>query len=284
MMNMKDGKQKKNILLLTLIICLFISLISVVFIGEKKYKIISQNLKKQDIVAISNINSEALVNKKTADTQVIINLEWKNKLWSSMGDSITAQNLWQPLVSSEFGLINKNFGITATSIADMTGNANSMCRDERINALDISSDLITVMGGTNDWFNNVPLGTIKDTSVKTFYGAVNTMVKKLKTRFPNKKIILMSTPFAKYSNKKGWTDTNGLKNNLGLTSSDYGKAIIEVGRLNDITVADIHGNAGWDDKNISTFSNDQGGGIYILPNESGAKKISDILITTLKGI
>jgi len=218
------------------------------------------------------------------NTKDKLKLEWKDKIWSSMGDIITAQNLWQPSVSSELGLINKNFGIIATSIADMDNTANSMCRDERIDALDKSSDLITVMAGTNDWFRNIPLGTKNDTSVRTFYGALNTMVKKLQARFPNKKIILMTTPFGKYPKKNGWTDTNGLKNNLGLTTNDYGKAIIEVGKLNNITIADIYANTGWNDGNISTFATNEGSGRYILPNEAGAKKIAAILIATLNGI
>lgn len=283
-MGLNQKKNMKTSMLVFLMIVLFTSIISVVFMGEKRYKNLSRNLKKQDITTSLNIKPETVVTEQKDDTTKNIKIDWKNKLWSSMGDSITAQNLWQPTVVLELGLINKNSSIAATSIADVGDTATSMCRDERINSLDLSSDLITVMGGTNDWFRDVPLGTIKDSSMKTFYGAVNTMVKKLKTRFPNKQIVLMTTPVGKYPNKKGWTNIYGSKNNLGLTTSDYGKAIMEVGKLNNIAVADIYGNAGWDDKNISDYTSDEGDGVHILPNEVGAKKIAHILIDTLKGI
>ncbi|MFS0776260.1 BppU family phage baseplate upper protein [Neobacillus sp. 3P2-tot-E-2] len=210
-------------------------------------------------------------------------VNWKNKVWSQLGDSITAQGKWQPYVISALSLVSKNYGVSGTRVADSTGSdTQAMCRDERINAIDIISDVISFMGGTNDWANNVPLGDISSTDVSTFYGAVKTVAQKLITKFPSKSIVFMTTPYGKYPNRAGWSDPYGLKNNLGLTTGDYGKVIMEVARLHGIPCVDVFGNAGWSDINIATFVTDDGA--FLHPNTEGGKKIARLVISKLKEI
>jgi lysophospholipase L1-like esterase len=208
---------------------------------------------------------------------------WKNKIWSSMGTSITQGNSFQPKVSAVLGLQHFNFGVGGTKIADTSGtDTTAMCRDERINTLNSASDLITAEGGTNDWANNVPLGTIDDIVTTTFYGAVKTMIEKLVTRFPSKRIVLITTPYGLYPNRAGWTDTTGYKNQLGLTTGDYGKVIMEVARMYGIPCVDIYNLAGWNKINISTFiTND---GAYLHPNDEGGKRIAEALTGFLKSL
>ena len=140
---------------------------------------------------------------------------WYGKFWSSLGDSITQRDMYQVYVAKEFGFEKKHYGISGTTIADYTNlvDKNSiMCSDTRINAITDRSDLITVMGGTNDWVNNVPLGTISDTSILTFYGAYKQMLEKLITRFPTKKICCFTPPYGLYGGE-GFTEI-GYKNKL----------------------------------------------------------------------
>lgn len=209
--------------------------------------------------------------------------KWVGKVWSSFGDSITQQIKWQPHVIEALGFVHYNHGIGGTKVADTTGtDTNAMCRDERINQLPSNSNLITFMGGTNDWGNNVPLGTLSDTGTDTFYGAVKKVAEKLLTRFPDRRIVFMTTPYGKNPNKAGWTDSYGLINNLGLTTSDYGKVIMEVARIYGFPCLDIYGMAGIHDINITTFMTADG--TYVHPNDEGAKRIAEIVIGGLRAI
>lgn len=216
-------------------------------------------------------------------SRVLNPTRWTGSVWTSYGDSITAQNKWQPYVSDQLGLVPSNQGIGGTKVADTTGtDTQAMCRDERINAINVNSNLITFMGGTNDWAQNVPLGTISDTGTDTFYGSVKKTLEKLITKFPTARVVSMSTPYGKYPNRAGWTDTYGLKNNLNLTTGDYGKVIIEVSRLYGVPCIDVYGNAGWNDINIVTYvTND---GAFLHPNDTGGRRIAEIVLPFLKAL
>ena len=208
---------------------------------------------------------------------------WYGKFWSSLGDSITQRDTYQIYVAKEFGFEKKHYGVSGTTVADYEELSNKdsiMCSDARINAITDKSDLITVLAGTNDWVNNVPLGTINDTSVLTFYGAYKQMLEKLIKRFPTKKICCFTPPYGLYGGD-GFTES-GYKNKLGLTVGDYGKVVIEVCRLYGVPCGDIYGNAGWNKFNIDQFLvND---GAYLHQNTEGAKRIAGVMIAKIKEI
>ncbi len=86
---------------------------------------------------------------------------WGGKSLCTYGDSITAQGKWQPKVDSVIGFdsvaINGHSGFT---ISGLTGlNSKSL-----ITALP-TTDLLLLMGGTNDWALNTPLGSVKKANV-----------------------------------------------------------------------------------------------------------------------
>jgi hypothetical protein len=83
---------------------------------------------------------------------------WNNKTWATLGDSITAGGTWQALAANALGLVVTNFGIGGTKISGAPGDVNAMCQDTRINAIGVNFDLISMMGGTNDWAQNVDIG------------------------------------------------------------------------------------------------------------------------------
>lgn len=208
---------------------------------------------------------------------------WAGKTMSCFGDSLTEQAKWQPMIIDKLGLLHKNHGLGGTKVADTTGtDTNAMCRDERINAIFSPSDVITFLGFTNDWANNVPLGTLGSTDTTTAYGALNVMYQKLITRFPTTRIIAMTPPFQKYPNRAGWTDTTGIKNNLNLTTSDYGKVTKDVSALYGIPVIDLYANVGWCDINIATYVTNDGALLH--PNTEGAKRIAELVTGQLKSI
>lgn len=207
--------------------------------------------------------------------------KWVAKIYASYGDSITQQEQWQSYLVTTYGLIHYNYGVGGTKVTDTGGtDTTAMCRDERINSINASSNVVTFMGGTNDWLQNVSLGTISDTGTNTFYGAVKKTLEKLVTRFPTARIIAMTTPYGKAPNRAGWSDTYGLKNNLGLTTYDYGRVIKEVAGLYGIPCIDIYQSAGWNDFNITSFCNDDGALIH--PNSTGGRRIAECMIDAFR--
>ena len=94
-----------------------------------------------------------------------------------------------------------------------------------------SADIISVMGGVNDyWLGDIELGTVYDTSTRTIYGALNVLVKGLKEKYPNAYIFFM-TPYK-------WGYDTGV-NALGFSLTDIANAIKKVCALNDIDVLDM---------------------------------------------
>lgn len=208
---------------------------------------------------------------------------WKGKVADCLGDSITAMNMWQPFVKDILELLAfSNHGIGGTRVSGSATDA--MHQDARINALSSAADLITVMGGTNDWVQNVPLGIFGRSNVDTatFYGAANVMFKKLITRFPDKRILCMGTPYGTYPGRVGFTDTTGVINNEGLMTIDYGKALMKVARLHGIPCVDIGGEAGWNDQNVTTYITNDGALLH--PNTIGGKRIGNLVANKLKNI
>ena len=92
------------------------------------------------------------------------------------------------------------------------------------------ADLILVFGGTNDYGNGqAPLGTVDDTSIFTFYGAVRTLCVELIKRYPSAAIVFI-TPLHRWNENGGlgtWKPDGVVQHPL----CDYVKAIKEVCEL-----------------------------------------------------
>lgn len=189
---------------------------------------------------------------------------------STFGDSITAQGLWQPIVKAELGFKKfNNLGIGGSKVSG--SDANCMCEDERINKIPSDSNVIIFMGGTNDWGQNIQLGSIGSKDTNTFYGAVNVVADKLTAKFPKAKIIFMSTTFTK--------NKTGLINDLQLKNSDYGLAVKNVANERHFTFIDLSNL--WNETNIGDYVKKEDNA-YIHPNEKGGKKMSETIVNQLR--
>ena len=208
--------------------------------------------------------------------------KWSGKTWATLGDSITAGGLWQPSVVASLGLAWTNFGIGGTKVSGAVGDVNAMCQDTRINAIPATQDLITVMGGTNDWAQNVALGVVDSTDPLTFYGALNTLVGKLMARFPGKRVILFATPYGEFIDfaSRGWASEH--TNTQGLTTRDYAEAVRVVCKRWGLPCVDVQANAGWNASNIRTDLNDDGALLH--PNATGASRIAEVTLGSLRGL
>lgn len=219
---------------------------------------------------------------------------WKGKKWLSYGDSITYANYWQPYIANKFGLIHEQRGIGGSYIAEngMTAYVyddtrqytgvkppdtqpsnsteifESMCNTQRIDfMLDEEVDLITIMGGTNDFGYDVPLGDMDSTDNTTFYGGYKQLLNHLIAKYPNTRIFILAPTQRKRT---------VMVNNLGLTTEDYAKACQEIANYYGFPFINMFGEVGYNGIN---------GDLYTLdgnhPNELGAKRMAEVVIGRL---
>uniref|UniRef100_UPI003529EC0B SGNH/GDSL hydrolase family protein n=1 Tax=Klebsiella quasipneumoniae TaxID=1463165 RepID=UPI003529EC0B len=172
---------------------------------------------------------------------------WSGKVIDVLGDSNVAYNKWQPLVAAELGCTFLNHGVGGSKIAkpDSSSTQISMCDDVRINALDTSAAAwICGPWGTNDWAQNIPIGTITDTVNSTVYGALNIIAQKLRARSPTKPI-LWATPFnGDYDSPRSAAWVDGETNGYGRVS-DYAAAIRAVALRYGFPLIDLNADCGW---------------------------------------
>jgi lysophospholipase L1-like esterase len=175
--------------------------------------------------------------------------KWNGKIWSAVGDSITAggsstTKIYHEYVKERLGFstVNNN-GVSSTKIA--TSNVSSM--NNRIKSVASGSNLITVFGGTNDWgFGtgfNAPLGAITDTTVATIYGALHSICQTMYTTYPNATCAFF-TPLprgdAQYPASSGVITIGKGANDLGYTLEQVADAILEVGEYYSVPVLDLY--------------------------------------------
>ena len=200
---------------------------------------------------------------------------YKVYLFSSFGNSITAQNRWQPTVADELSLDTLLYGVGGSLVSGVLSTA--MNQDTRIDSIYINSDIIAFLGGTNDWVESVPLGSASSSDITEFYGAINTTIQKLKDRFPDKMIVVLTTTYAEYPNKGGWTDQTGVLNNEGLSTNDYAEALEARASFHNIKCIRLDNL--WDTNTITDWVVFDGA--YIHPNEPGGELMAQRIIPEL---
>lgn len=192
-----------------------------------------------------------------------------------LGDSITwgyspvdgtqLPTIWVDLVKEELGMsIATNYGISGSTITDYTGDGttrNPMC--VRYTSMSDPVDLVFVLGGTNDWANNVTMGSITDSVDTTFYGALNTLVNGLLDKYPTQTIVL-ATPL----HRQGDT----VANSAGATLNAYRNAVIAIGEKFGVAVLDLYATSGLYPDNATNYTNLVPDGRH--PNEAGHTKLS----------
>lgn len=203
---------------------------------------------------------------------------YKGKKLTTFGDSITEGNKWQPYLMSVFGFASHaNLGVGGTKVSDDGGN-NGFCTDTRVNTIPIDSDVIIIMGGTNDW-NDRELGDLTypyDTS--KFKGGLATTIQKVKTRCPNALVVVMSLLSGR-GTETGVNMTAPVANGLGLVSEDYAKATEEVCHFMSTEFIDVFGKTGINQFNRATYIQD-----VVHPNTEGGKAIARVVVNGLKNV
>lgn len=202
---------------------------------------------------------------------------WAGKKWVSYGDSITQGGFWQPYVIQRTGLKLTNAGLGSSCVADASGSSvASFTNTDRIAALPADADVVTIMGGTNDYGYNVPLGTIPTADPydkTTFIGALCETVRLIQTQCPNALLIIMSNVGGRGTT--GQARTIPPRNTIGLASSDYALAAEQVADFMGTPFIDVH-RCGITPMNRVLYMTDS-----VHPNVEGAKLIARKVIDYL---
>lgn len=154
----------------------------------------------------------------------------------------------------------RKYGESGTTISKQANLTNSFL--ERYEAMEDDADVILVMGGTNDFGLNIPLGDINSEDTYNFYGAMKSLVSGLIDKYPDKKIFFVTE-------LDRVIDTNG----IGVPYISYLTAIKEVCRNYAIPVLDLNSTLGFTAKNTKQaelYLPD-----YLHPNNEGHKIIAN---------
>ena len=139
-------------------------------------------------------------------------------------------------VAEEF--INEGVnGSTLAALSVGTGERSPMVY--RVDELANDADLITIMGGTNDYRQGIPLGYISDFEETTYYGALKMLCEKLVYKYHVARVkanimpatIVLFTPL-KFLTGNHWIYDSALQS--------WANAVKEVGAYYSLPVLDLH--------------------------------------------
>lgn len=204
--------------------------------------------------------------------------QWDGKKWCAFGDSITAYGYYQPLVLSATGMGEyTNMGIGGSTIAELyDGQTAAFCN--RYNTIADGFDIITILGGTNDFGKNIPLGQKGSTDKKTFYGGVSALLSGIKAKFPTTPILFFTPLQRDYFGTA--EEISGMVNGNGNTLRQYRDIIIDLCTDAGAPCFDLFGMSGLYPENVHQWTLD---GLH--PNQTfwntHYKVISDFILKYL---
>nr|DAF69749.1 MAG TPA: GDSL like Lipase Acylhydrolase [Caudoviricetes sp.] len=164
-----------------------------------------------------------------------------------------------------------NYGFGGTCMSPSVSGENSFYnRMQTMYSEHNNPSAVFVLGGTNDYHNDVPLGTINDVTTDTFYGTLNKMCEYFKENFHTSKVVFC-TPIMRVSPSNGKTETtpaNNQMNSNGNSIEQFANAMIEVCHKWALPCFDAYHNSGIcpqarNTQNFAWFMND---GIHMKQN------------------
>ena len=145
-------------------------------------------------------------------------------------------------------------------------------------------DWIIVMGGTNDWTSDTPIGQDTDGGdYTTIKGALRKIVRNLCTRCPNTRVLLMTEPPRYYLQRDRAHFCDVWQNGQGNTLTDIVNAIIDSAGFNHIPIIDLYRKLGWNEFNWDTYYKYEATGIVDLTHPySGFRYIAEMAMKYIK--
>ena len=194
------------------------------------------------------------------------NTDFENLTYTAFGDSITYgadyfnnySQMETPYVE-EVGNILKLASTNNQGVSGATLSSNNLglhCMTSSITSFNENSDIISVLGGVNDYNRDLPLGTISDEDISTIYGSLHASMSYLTDNYPNSFIFYM-TPYKENYSGRHYSDINS----KGYTLEDVANAIKEVAEIYSIPVLDLFNEGNFE----SVMNNSDCDGIH--PNQ-----------------
>lgn len=218
-------------------------------------------------------------------------LKYKGKSLSILGDSISTfagyipsgnasyypngdvlvvtDTWWKKLVDALGMTINVNNSWSGSLVTTNKGDSSAGC-GVRAESLGTNPDVIIIWMGTNDFNNEVGLGTYDGksdipSSTTTFREAYAIMLNKVLTTYPNAEVWVCTLPQSERNGTKVFPERNG--NNVALL--DFNIAIEELARAFGVKVLN-HNGCGLTYQNMSVFNPDE-----LHPNKYGHSLIAN---------
>ena len=137
---------------------------------------------------------------------------WNGKKANFLGDSITDNALNASYIDTAktiLGLsVARNYGVGGSSLCYRDAihpgqniDTNYPPALARYDAMNVDADLLFILIGTNDYSSQVPLGATTSTINTEFNGGLNILLDGLRTKFPDK-LIVVSTLLRRYDPNK----------------------------------------------------------------------------------
>ncbi|MBO0586106.1 SGNH/GDSL hydrolase family protein [Sporosarcina sp. E16_8] len=209
---------------------------------------------------------------------------YSGKDWLAIGDSITAFEKYQKTVKKIVGFDKVTIDGVGGSTLASSGKGDKTSIVYRVQHMDVSHDVITIFGGTNDWGNVParPLGKMGDTDENTVYGAIESIIKSILRKNPEARLIFI-TPLQRDFKEEtdevvhGWSQTT--TNEMEYRLEDVVSAINEVCSKYSIPVLDLYHNSGITMYNFDYMTKD---GLH--PNNKGMKRIGEQIGSFINGM
>ena len=200
------------------------------------------------------------------EPQLMARLPWRGKRWVALGDSITFQALYVPTASQMLGMpLASNLGVPGQLLRTMA--------DRLTPDIARAADLITVMGGTNDYgHGGARLGSFSDSpDANTIYGAVKHLVRTIQLLNPVARLMFITCPRrGAYSHEP----VDPAPNYYGLTMEGISTAMQDACRRLGIPCLDLYGQSGFNEYTLRALTQDN-----LHPNAAGAAIIGRMIGT-----
>ena len=219
-------------------------------------------------------------------------MELTGKKIAFLGDSITEgvgvsslEHVYWNVVGRQTGAQVYGYGIGGTRIApnhlagyDDYVDANWF--GTRVEKMIPDADIVVVFGGTNDFgHGDAPLGTMKDRTNDTFYGAYHLLMQQLIERYPYAQLIVM-TPLHRIGEEMMPFNETGVRRVGPLKC--YVEAIREVAEFYSVPLVDLCAESGLQPRVKLLREMYVPDGLH--PKDAGHIKIANCLLRSLRGL
>ncbi|MBC1435790.1 SGNH/GDSL hydrolase family protein [Listeria rocourtiae] len=234
-----------------------------------------QHKKTWGKIALGSVLLLTVLTLSTGKVSAAETTDWTKVTWNAMGDSLTTEN--NTLATKRyFNYIQEdlhikqvnNYGMNGSTVGNLFAPIS-----ERYTTMDSSANLITVFAGINDYGKGQALGTPSDTTNKTYYGALDVLLKGLIKKYPGQKIGFISMYKQSFFPPV---------NKLGIPDYAYINAAIEVCHRYNIKHLNLYDLDSFDLSKPDVNGYSVGDGIHL--NNKGHRHLADTMEVFIKGL